>query len=192
MKKIAAALLASIALIGSAPVLAQNKASAAPAAKPAPVDPATAKAVRRLLDTMKFKEMMSMAFAQMTKSMPDMMHRMAADTIGKNNKMTPEQKKVALAKVDAAIPTSINRMNALFNDPGMINEMVEATVPIYARHFTVAEIDQITVFYQSGVGAKMLTLMPQLMEESMVISQKIMMPRLQRLMTETIENPTAK
>ena len=49
---------------------------------------------------------------------------------------------------------------------------------MYARHFTVTELRQIAAFYKTPVGVKTLTIMPQLMNESMLMGQQIVMPRI--------------
>jgi hypothetical protein len=40
---------------------------------------------------------------------------------------------------------------------------------------------QVSAFYKSPVGAKMLASMPQLMQESMLASQKVIMPRIAKM-----------
>src|SRR5476649_2529654 len=66
-----------------------------------------------------------------------------------------------------------NAQAAINNNPGLVDEILDATVPIYARNFSVAEIKQIAAFYQSPVGAKMLAVTPQLMSEGMLVGQRI-------------------
>ncbi|MBW2425646.1 MAG: DUF2059 domain-containing protein [Deltaproteobacteria bacterium] len=43
--------------------------------------------------------------------------------------------------------------------------------PIYVRHFSSAEIDAMIRFYESPTGQKVVKVMPDLMQESVVISQ---------------------
>ena len=196
MKKIVSVIAASLFLVATAPAFADSAtAGAAPSATAAPVaaapiDPATAQAVRELFKVMKLDTMMSNAFGQMIKNMPSMIRQMAVPQIEKNTKLTPEQKKAELAKMEKAIPEAVARMNALLGDPSLMTEMMDATVPVYARNFSIDEIGQIAAFYKNGAGAKMLALTPQLMGEAMQISQKIMMPRISKLMAEY--TPAAK
>ena len=141
---------------------------------------------------MKYKELMSNSFAQMTKSMPDMIREMSAAAIKENAKLSPAQKQAEIAKVETRIPEVVSALEAFFRDPTLADDMAAAIVPLYARYFTAAEIDQIIAFYQTPVGAKMITTMPQLMVESMQISQQIMMPRMQKLMARYVPTPAAK
>jgi uncharacterized protein len=140
--------------------------------------------VRNLLAVTKFNAMMVNAFGQMTKSLPDMIRKASTNRIESNPALTAEQKKAELAKLEKEIPEAMARMNALFNDPTIATEMADAIVPLYARHFSVDEINQISAFYKSDVGGKMLATMPQLMGESMQISQQIMAPRINKLLAQ--------
>ena len=55
--------------------------------------------------------------------------------------------------------------------PGGIMDMI---VSIYARHLTHQDIRDILAFYESPVGQKTIRIMPQLMQESMQGSEKLM------------------
>jgi uncharacterized protein len=46
-----------------------------------------------------------------------------------------------------------------------VTEAVKEAPPIYARHFTVAELKELMAFYRSPVGAKALRELPQVMGE---------------------------
>jgi len=77
---------------------------------------------------------------------------------------------------------AVEAIGGIFSDPTLFDEMMQDTAALYARHFTVTELRQIAAFYKSPVGAKMLTSMPQLMNESMQSGQRIVMPRIARIM----------
>jgi len=63
-----------------------------------------------------------------------------------------------------------------------MEEMLDALVPLYANTYTLEEVRQMSAFYQSPVGQKMLATTPKLMGESMAISNQIMAPRINKLM----------
>ncbi len=50
--------------------------------------------------------------------------------------------------------------------------IIDNIVPVYAKHFTPAELTELIAFYKSPVGVKNLALTPQLMTEVMQVSQK--------------------
>ncbi|MET3132208.1 hypothetical protein AAKU55_002478 [Oxalobacteraceae bacterium GrIS 1.11] len=187
MKKILCSALTTLALVASAPVLAQA-AAPAPASVQA-IDPATTQAVRDLLAAMKYREMMSAAFEQMSKSLPAMVRQVAVNAVESDPKLSGAKKKDALAMVEKNIPQAVRAAQSIFADPKLVDEMIAEIVPLYARHFTVEEIGQVAVFYRTPVGVKMLASMPEIMNESMLISQKIMMPRVAKMIEKFTEVP---
>lgn len=144
----------------------------------AAVDPAAATAVKELLAAMKYREMMQNTMQQMSEAMPKMMLQGASAAINGNAKLSADQKKSALAKAKAELPKAASAFTAMLNDPKLYDELIAESIPLYARHYTAAEIHEITAFYRTPVGAKMLATMPKLMQESMAISQRVMMPRI--------------
>jgi len=53
-----------------------------------------------------------------------------------------------------------------------VDELLERFVPVYDRHFTLDEVNQLIAFYQSPVGKKLATDMPQIMIEVTQIEEK--------------------
>jgi len=51
--------------------------------------------------------------------------------------------------------------------PKAIQEMLEATIPVYQRHLTRTDLQAMTVFYSSPVGQKLLREQPAMVQESM-------------------------
>jgi hypothetical protein len=63
-------------------------------------------------------------------------------------------------------------------------------VPIYARHFTLAEVEQIIAFYDTPLGRKTIQVMPALMSEAIQLSQGwalALQPRLEALLLERLK-----
>ena len=174
MKKIVASLIAAFALMGGAPVFAQEQA----------LDPAAVAAANDLFDAMHYREMMGSMIPQLVQGMAKAMHDGAEARIKNDSKATPEQKKAALAKMEAELPAAMNQVRTVLADPGLVDEMMAATVPMYARTFSADELKQLAVFYRSPVGVKVLTTMPQLMGEGMKVGQQIMMRRLQPMLEQ--------
>ncbi len=144
-------------------------------------------AVKTMFDAMEMRKNMSAMYAQMEKSMPAMMRQQALAMIQADPKMTPEQKKEASAKAEQMLPGVSQAMARIFNDQSLIDEVIDAMVPLYADNYTVAEINQLTTFYKSPVGRKMMALSPKLAAEGMAIGQRIMTPRLGKLMQDVMQ-----
>ncbi len=179
MKKILAALSISFAAIAPAAV-AQTPAPAAvvmPAA-----DPAALAAANELLQSMNYRDVVGKMFDQMRRTMPSIMQQGAANAINNDSSLDAAQKADAIQKMTKDLGAVTEEMSGIFSDPAVFEEMMRATAGVYARHFTVTELRQIAAFYKTPVGVKTLTIMPQLMNESMLIGQQIVMPRIGKVM----------
>lgn len=55
-----------------------------------------------------------------------------------------------------------------------LEEMMQATEPVYQRHFTKGDIDSLVAFYTSPTGAKLLRELPSIMGEAMEAMTPIM------------------
>ena len=167
MKKFLTAALVALTLLSAG----------AHAQTPPAGDPATEAAVRELLVSMKYRQTMIAAMQSMLKNMPTMILQMATNSVNANPNLSDEQKKAELAKAAERIPGALAGVQAILNDPTLIDDMITEIVPLYARHFTVDEIHQMAAFYATPVGTKMMAVMPQVMNEAMQLSQKVIMPR---------------
>ena len=49
--------------------------------------------------------------------------------------------------------------------------LIDAMAAVYAQHFTKDELTEVTAFYDSPVGRKMVKEMPQILSESMTVAQ---------------------
>lgn len=177
MKQIVAAALITLSFAMPGAV-AQT---AVPAA--AQLDPAAVTAVQELMDAMKSRDVMRMTFAQMEQSLPQIMLQGVTSAINSNSKLTAAQKKEAIAGASKELPAAAKAVSGVINDPQLMEELINEMMPLYAKHFSADDMRAMTVFYRSPAGAKMLHTMPQLMSESMQISQRVVTPR----MTAVIE-----
>jgi uncharacterized protein len=145
-----AILIAALCLACSAPVLAQN----------ADTDPASKDDVILYLRTMHSHDMMQKTMQAMLGSM----RQMFSEQFEKDGKAPP---------ADAE-----KRFNTVMDEviKGMpLDEMTEATIPVYQKHFTKSDIDHLIAFYSSPTGQKLLDEMPAIMGESMTAMMPIMM-----------------
>jgi len=142
-----------------------------------PVEPAAAAAVTKMLEVMKFREMTAMQFAQMDEGMSEMILNGIDSVIEADQRLKPAEKKAAHDAAVREVPAIVASLKQAFSDPALVDEMMAEIVPLYARHFTVAEIREMTAYYKTPIGKKMLEKMPAIMNESMQITQKMIMPR---------------
>jgi hypothetical protein len=156
-------------------------AYAAPAA-----DPAAIEASRQLMEVMKYRELVVMSLQQAEKLLPAQMKSVMTGMVENDTTITAEQKKAALAKIGAAEPAIVTQAHALYADSSLVDDIVSETLPLYARTYTVDELRQMAALYRSPLGQKMLATMPQLMAECAEISNRVMMPRVQKTMVQLV------
>lgn len=64
-----------------------------------------------------------------------------------------------------------------------LDEMLQAMIPVYEKHFTKGDIDGLVAFYTSPTGQKLLKELPSVTAESMQASQGIV----QRLVAKEMQ-----
>ncbi len=69
---------------------------------------------------------------------------------------------------DEAIPVVAGVMNSY------ADSFVNETAQIYARHFSIDELRQLTAFYKTPTGAKLLQKQPEITQEVISFSQKLL------------------
>lgn len=151
-----------------------------------------AAAVKELMDAMDVRKMMTASFTEMEKALPQMMRAQVTAVINADPSASDEKKKEALAKVEQVLPGAADAVNRMFRDPALVDEMMAEIGPLYARNYSVDELKQLSAFYRTPLGQKMLALSPRLAAESMAVGQKIVAPRLNGLMLEVMQNAQAK
>jgi hypothetical protein len=188
MNRTAATLFVSLAAaagalaIAPAAVAQPTLSTQPPAAVPA--DPKATAAARDLLDAMNYRVTTAATMKQMIASMPTMMRTSAQNQIRGNTTLTEQQKADKLAEVERMVPQATAAISKVLEDPKLADEMMGEMVPLYARHFTPEEMKELATFYRSPVGRKSLQAMPQLLGEGMQVSQRLVAPRINKVMQE--------
>jgi uncharacterized protein len=178
MKKPLAA-IASAFLLSCAPAFSL-------AAAPVPsADPAVVAATKDMLAAMKVRDMMTGMLARMEQQMPAQMRATMTASINGNPNLTPDQKAEQLKKLDEASQAAAAQAHGVLGDPTLVDDMIAEMIPLYAETYTLDEIRQLTAFYTSPLGQKMQAKMPELMTRSLEISQRVMMPRIQKAMAQS-------
>jgi hypothetical protein len=67
---------------------------------------------------------------------------------------------------NALVPMMLDTMNA------RVGEILDTVAAIYARNFTVAELNEIIAFYRGPTGQKFVQKIPGVMQESLAAGQK--------------------
>jgi uncharacterized protein len=53
-----------------------------------------------------------------------------------------------------------------------MNELLEMIIPIYDKYYTLEDLKAVNAFYSTPAGQKILSTLPQVMQESMQVGQK--------------------
>ena len=123
--------------------------------------PATREDIQRYLNVMHAHDMMK----QMTESMSKPMHQMVHQQYLKDKDKLPADFEDRMNKT----------MDSMFKEMPW-DQMLDAEVPVYQRHFTKGDVDTLVAFYSSPTGQKLLRELPAIMSESM----ESMMPLIQK------------
>jgi len=129
--------------------------------------PASKEDVEKYMEVAHSRKMMDDMMAVMTKQMHQMIH---------------EQ----VAKIPNAPPDFEARQLEIIDDVFKnfpFDELLQATVPIYQKHFTKGEIEALTEFYSTPTGQKILTEMPSITAESM----QSVMPLIQKFAAKAMD-----
>lgn len=164
MKKLLASLLTILSL-AVAPVHAQDASPAAAAA-------------RELLAAMKYRDVMGKALEQMRKNVPVMMLQMATNGVNADTSLSDADRKAALDKATRDLPAAVAGATEVLSDPKLLDEVIDAIVPVYAHNFSAAELQQMAAFYRTPAGVKMLAIMPQVSAEAQKAGQQVVTPRI--------------
>ncbi len=123
--------------------------------------PATQADVEKYLDVMHSHEMANQMIEAMAKPMQQMLHE---QYLRHQDLLPPDYE------------TKLNKMVQDMLKEMPWEEMMQAMVPAYQKHFTKGDMDALIAFYSTPTGQKILREMPGLMADSM----QVMMPRMEQ------------
>jgi uncharacterized protein len=171
------ALLLLVLLGVAAPLYAQQSvAEAARQAKAKPeglaADAPTRDQVMKLLGLLQIRKSMSL----MMDGMKQAMKQGAEETFRE--------------RVPNPTPKQLEALNGMVDDlmaDMPLDEMIEAMVPIYRRHLSKSDVDEVIRFYSSAVGQKLLREQPQMIQEGMQAGGEIQQKRMDQMMAKIRE-----
>jgi uncharacterized protein len=164
MKRPALVLLACL-LFASISFAQQNDANA----------PASKADVERYLDAMHSRDNIKAVMQVMTTQM----HKVVHDEVQKQTNLPPDAEQ---------------RMNKSADDmlkSMPIDEMLDAMIPVYQKHFTKGDMDALVAFYSSPTGEKMVKELPAILAESMQ-AEAGTMQKMMTKMTQQIDDQIAQ
>ena len=130
-----------------------------------PDSPATEADVMQFFEASNSRKTMDTTMQVMAKQMPAMLEPMMQKELPD---ATPEQRQIMQDFMNKTIKESVATMP--------LDEMLKSMIPVYQKHFSHADIQQIVAFYASPVGEKLLQELPAIQSEGM----QNMMPIIQK------------
>jgi hypothetical protein len=138
--------------------------------------PASQEDIQRYLEVMHSHEMMQKMVDAMAKPVHQMIHEQA------------------LKDKDKLPPDFEERMNKIMDDMFRDmpwNEMMQAMIPSYQKHFTKGNIEDLIAFYSTPTGQKVLREMPAIMADAMQSMMPIMRRYVEK-MQNRVQDETAQ
>lgn len=146
------------------------------------LDPAAVQATRQMMAAMHAHDTMVQTLKVMEQAMPAQARASMVGALERNTTLTPQQKAEALDRFDKNLPAMMARTHATLDDPSLIDDLMAAMVPVYASTYTVDEIHQLTAFYESPVGQKLMAATPKVMGQVVEICRRVMQERVAKAM----------
>lgn len=141
--------IAALCLIVSAPALTQTLDN----------EPASRDDIILYLRTMHSHDMMRKVLEVQSKSMQQLFHD---QLLKEKGKLPPDFE----ARMQKSMAELVKEMP--------IDEITQAVIPAYQKHFTKGDIEAMNAFYSSPVGQKVLEELPAVMQESMQAAMPIL------------------
>ncbi len=117
------------------------------------IDPAKEKAIRNMFEVLGTTKMMQQVIAGMSSNMKPMLM----------SSLPPGEYREKLADL----------FFQKFQSKIRVEQLLDLTVPIYAKYFSKEEIEGLTRFYQTPLGQKALSVLPQTVIEMQTESMKL-------------------
>jgi uncharacterized protein len=121
----------------------------------------------------------------------DMMQKMLGAMSQPIHQMAHEQCAKDKDKLPADCEARLNKFMDNMTKQIPYDEMMQATVPAYQKHFTKGDMDALVAFYSAPTGQKVLQELPSVMAESMESMMPIMRKSIDR-MTQSVEDEVAQ
>jgi hypothetical protein len=116
------------------------------------IDPAKEAAIRKMFEVMGTTKMVQQIVAEMSGSIKPLMI----------SSLPPGEYREKL----------VDLFFQKFQSKVRVDQLLDLTVPIYAKYFSKEEIEGLTRFYQTPLGQKALSVLPQTLAESQAESRK--------------------
>ena len=156
-----------------------------------PVTSEARAAIKELLEITRVRDSLRKTYMAMGQNLPQQMGQVMNRSIEENASLSAEQKQQVRERMNKSFEGAVKEAIQIVQDPKIVDDTVEKVYPIYAKAFTPAEIRQITAFYKTPVGGKVISTMPQVFNDSLLVGFSVFQPRLNALLDRTLKTEIA-
>jgi hypothetical protein len=115
------------------------------------------------------------------------------ETLKDIGNITPEQKEKLQQLFKQSMESYVKRMKVKIAEVMPIKELIDNVYyPAFSKHFTVAEIKEITAFYETPTGQKFISTTPTVMQDSTTTMNERYTPQLQKIGSKIAEEELKK
>lgn len=126
-----------------------------------------------------FSQTMAITMDQVTSSLPALMEGMMGESLDE----------AAIAEGQAVMERMIDKLLTGFQERVSFQDIAEDVYyPLYAKNFTEAQLQDMIDFYKTPTGQHTIAVMPQLVQDSMGLTQQRIMP----VMIEVLQDVMAE
>ncbi len=107
--------------------------------------------------------------------------------------ITPEQQEKLKQLFDQSRGNFVKKMQAKITETMPLNDLItNVYYPAFSKHFTIDDIKEITKFYESPVGRKLIATTPTAMQEATTMMNEKYAAQLQKIGTKIAEEEVKK
>ncbi|HEX7455946.1 MAG TPA: DUF2059 domain-containing protein [Candidatus Nanoarchaeia archaeon] len=107
--------------------------------------------------------------------------------------ITPEEQERLKQLFEQAMGSYVKRMKVKITEAMPLNELInDVYYPVFSKHFTVAEVKELTAFFESPIGRKFISATPTAMQEAMSIMNEKYTPQIQKIGVKVAEEELKK
>ncbi|WP_269531083.1 DUF2059 domain-containing protein [Chitinimonas sp. BJYL2] len=142
-------------------------------------------AIQELIDVMNMKAMLPQLLNQIAEQADMGMQAGMEAALKQNNKRDEAEQARLRQQLNEELPALKQDMRQVLEQANLPALMDEILFEVYGKYFEAAEIRDITAFYKSPTGKKVLVTLPKITGESMQLTMARIMPIVQAQLEKT-------
>ncbi|HEY9865988.1 MAG TPA: DUF2059 domain-containing protein [Candidatus Obscuribacterales bacterium] len=131
-----------------------------------------------------FRQVSQITSAQLQQEFTGILESIVPETSG----ISPEKKQQMISQINQDMSRILTQYNQRLMEKLDFNQIMEKVYyPLYDKFFTEEDLQTMIDFYQTPTGKKTITVMPQLIQESMQRFSQIIQPQATQIFKEIFE-----